>query len=108
MKQAHTVSTENLRALLSEIISGVKMPASIVIDNNCRRALECAHILYIQFSLEGFCLHAIGGWLHVHCNVLDKEELPWKVNTVQFFKKASMNIGREWKVEEVHCERVKW
>ena len=51
-----------------------------------------------------------GGMLHVHANVgsAADDEAAWTASMLASLTALSRAIGREWRVELVHLERVKW
>ncbi|CAL8466532.1 g6068 [Coccomyxa elongata] len=49
-----------------------------------------------------------GGWLHLHHNVKDSEEVAWIASTQAELEGLSRGLGRSWRVLIRHVERVKW
>ena len=54
------------------------------------------------------CLKSEGGWLHIHMNVAEEKIPAWIEQTISELGIISQNIGREWKIEAKHLEKVKW
>jgi len=59
-----------------------------------------------QLALE--CLKSEGGWLHIHMNVVEENIPSWIDKTISKLEIISQNIGREWRIEAKHLEKVKW
>mmetsp|Transcript_34693 Transcript_34693/g.82279 ORF Transcript_34693/g.82279 Transcript_34693/m.82279 type:complete len:221 (+) Transcript_34693:2-664(+) len=53
-------------------------------------------------------LKAGGGLLHLHENVVDREEQAWIRSTLSDLERAAMTAGRRWRVALEHVEHVKW
>ncbi len=54
------------------------------------------------------CLKNEGGWLHIHMNVAEEKIPAWAEETISKLKIISQDIGRDWKIEAKHIEKVKW
>lgn len=54
------------------------------------------------------CLKSEGGWLHIHMNVAEENIPNWIKETISKLENMSQSIGREWKIEAKHLEKVKW
>ncbi|CAK5197321.1 unnamed protein product [Aphanomyces euteiches] len=48
-----------------------------------------------------------GGWLHVHENVAVEDITAWQEHVVKSIQELGRSIGKHWKVECAHLERVK-
>ena len=54
------------------------------------------------------CLKSEGGWLHIHMNVAEEKISSWAKETISKLKIFSKELGRNWKIEAKHIEKVKW
>jgi tRNA wybutosine-synthesizing protein 3 len=60
------------------------------------------------WSLALECLKSQGGWLHIHMNVAEDKIASWVEDTITKLEIITRNIGRQWKIEAKHLEKVKW
>ena len=60
------------------------------------------------WSLALECLKSEGGWLHIHMNVAEEKIATWVEETITKLEIITQNIGRQWKIEAKHLEKVKW
>ncbi len=54
------------------------------------------------------CLKPLGGWLHIHMNVIEENIANWVEQTIKDLEILSNKIGRNWNIEAKHLEKVKW
>jgi len=77
---------------------------------------ECAdrcHLGILPSSKEVWelalkCLKPEGGWLHIHMNVLEDDIDKWIKETIETLEHKSRIIGRDWNINPIHLEKVKW